>query len=318
MKIIINNHTDPYFNLACEQYMLENSDGEIVMLWRNSPSVIIGKNQNTYAELNIDYVLENKIKVVRRLTGGGAVFHDLGNINFTFITPEKDCKALDFQRFTKPVIDTLNELNVPAELSGRNDIVVDGRKISGNAQTSYNGKIMHHGTLLFSANMSKLEGALNPNKEKLSTKGIKSVKSRVGNITDLYEVTPEKFTESFLKRFDGNTVCISESEEKAIQKLADEKYMTWEWNFGKSGRFETKKEKRFPFGTVEILLSSDKGRIGNIRINGDFFGIKPISEIENKLIGVQLNMDSLISSLDDVGEYISGSDANIIAELILF
>ena len=184
MKIYITDRTDPYFNLASEQYLLDTENDEVFMLWRNEKAVIIGRNQNAYAEINKPFVDEHGIKVVRRLTGGGAVFHDLGNVNFTYIVPRSDCPTLDFERFSRPVINALRGLGVEAELSGRNDITVDGRKISGNAQCVYNNKVMHHGTLLFSADMSQMAGALNVDEEKIKSKGIKSVRARVCNLSE--------------------------------------------------------------------------------------------------------------------------------------
>lgn len=317
MTVYKNNHTDPYFNLASEQYLLDTKDGDIFMLWKNEPSVIIGKNQNAYAELNIDFIKKNNIKVVRRLTGGGAVFHDLGNVNFTFITAENNCKALDFKRFTKPVTDALRHFGVSAELSGRNDITVDGRKISGNAQCVYNGKIMHHGTLLFSADMSHLAGALNPDPEKFQSKGIKSVRSRVANISEFADIQIDDFIDYLESSFGGEVKSLSSEDERAIQKLADEKYSTWDWNYGKSKEWSAIKKKRFDFGKLEAKIDATGGIISSIRLEGDYFGIKPVSELEKTLIGKKLEYDSLTDALSDVGSYISGSTPELISDLIL-
>ncbi len=317
MIIFKNDHTDPYFNLACEQYLLDTKDGDIFMLWKNEPSVIIGKNQNAYAELNLDFIKNNNIKVVRRLTGGGAVFHDLGNVNFTFITKESDCKALDFQRFTKPVIDALSHFGIEAELSGRNDIVVGGRKISGNAQCVYNGKIMHHGTLLFSANISNLAGALNPDPEKFQSKGIKSVRSRVANISELSDIDIDKFIDYLEKSLNGKITALSADDTKAINELAEQKYSTWDWNYGRSKEWSAVKKKRFDFGKLEAKIDASGGTITSIRLEGDYFGIKPVQELENKLVNVKLEYDSLIQALSDAKDYISGAEPELIADLIL-
>ncbi len=317
MTVYKNNHTDPYFNLASEQYLLDTKDGDIFMLWKNEPSVIIGKNQNAYAELNIDFIKKNNIKVVRRLTGGGAVFHDLGNVNFTFITAENNCKALNFKRFTKPVTDALRHFGVSAELSGRNDITVDGRKISGNAQCVYNGKIMHHGTLLFSADMSHLAGALNPDPEKFQSKGIKSVRSRVANISEFADIQIDDFIDYLESSFGGEVKSLSSEDERAIQKLSDEKYSTWDWNYGKSKEWSAIKKKRFDFGKLEAKIDATGGIISSIRLEGDYFGIKPVSELEKTLIGKKLEYDSLTAALSDVGSYISGSTPELISDLIL-
>ena len=168
MRIIPTTSLDPHFNLAAEEYLLTQSKEEIFMLWRNDRSVIIGKNQNAYAELNLPFVEEHNVKVVRRMTGGGAVFHDPGNINFTFIVNSAE-KAIDFVPYTAPIIDYLRSLGADATLSGRNDILIDGRKVSGNAQCVLNGRTMHHGTLLFSSDMSELAGALKVDESKIKS-----------------------------------------------------------------------------------------------------------------------------------------------------
>ncbi len=318
MKIYINNFTDPYFNLAAEQYLLDGEEKEIFMLWRNSRSVIIGKNQNTYAEINKSFVDEHDIKVVRRLTGGGAVFHDLGNLNFTYIVPRNDCPTLDFERFSKPIIKALRSLGVNAELSGRNDITVDGRKISGNAQCVYNGKVMHHGTLLFSADMTEMSKSLNVDEEKIKSKGIKSVKSRVCNLSELIPhldiIGFKKFLEDSFK---GEKTEFSEKQIKEISVLKDTKYSTWEWNYGVSKDYSKRSKKRFGFGIVDLSLTSDRGVITNIRFFGDYFGLNDISLLEKKLIGCRLDRKELIERLDDVGSYIMGAEKEDILSLII-
>ena len=190
MLFICHGATDPYFNLAAEEYVLEKGEGAAFLLWRNGPSVIIGKNQNAFAQLRLPFVQANHIQVARRLTGGGAVFHDLGNINFTFITDASEHDQIDFARFTAPIIANLKQFGVAATLNGRNDLLAVGRKISGNAQCVYHTedgrrRLLHHGTLLFSADLSRLSGALQVNREKMESKGIESVVSRVANIREL-------------------------------------------------------------------------------------------------------------------------------------
>lgn len=205
MQIIYNDSHDQYFNLAAEEYLLENSDDDISMLWRNDRTVVVGKNQNTWAEVSTPFVRENSIGVVRRMTGGGAVFHDLGNVNFTFICAYGG-GGIDFSRFASPIIRYLGTLGIDASLGGRNDILADGRKISGNAQCVYrrsdgSERLMHHGTLLYSADLSEMSGALNVNREKLVTKGIESVKSRVANISALSEKLSAYPRKSFFSTF---------------------------------------------------------------------------------------------------------------------
>ncbi len=334
MKIYHNPHTNPYFNLAAEEYLLDNTDGEIFMLWRNEPAVIIGRYQNAYAELNAAFIREQGIKVVRRLTGGGAVFHDLGNVNFTYIAPRGNAEALDFDRFTRPVIAALRKLGVQAELSGRNDIVVaangETRKISGNAQcvrsASYmkgekTDKILHHGTLLYSADMSRLVGALNVDTDKIRSKGIKSVRSRVANIKEYLSeqysgMDAAEFMDFLQNEFAGESVCFTETEIGAIQNSADNKYASWNYTYGESKRFSTVKKKYFEFGTVEIGLDADGGVISDISICGDFFGVRDTEELCGLLRGKRLEYAVLVDALRGVSEYIMGAAPAELAELL--
>lgn len=315
MVIYRNNSTDPYFNLAVEQYLLDTKQGSIFMLWRNDRAVIIGKNQNAYAELDLDYVEKNNIKVVRRLTGGGAVFHDTGNVNFSFIVPGEENAALDFARFTKPIISALEALGIKNVcLSGRNDILIDGVKISGNAQSSYNGKTLHHGTLLYSADLSMLTGALRVDPEKISSKGIKSVRNRVVNIKDHL---PDSMSvtdfmdhlEKYVARETGAvTAEFTRDDIAGINKLAEEKYSTWEWNFGLSKEYSARKKKRYPFGSVAVDLSVENGMIRSVGISGDFFGVRDVGEIEALLTGTKYEKSHMKKTLGEslVKECIAG------------
>ena len=320
MIVYENGYIIPPFNLACEEYLL-NSDcvEDIFMLWRNAPSVIIGRNQNAYAELNLDFIEKNDIAVVRRLTGGGAVFHDLGNVNFTFITSKKDDAVLNFEMFTRPIIDVLRKLGADAELSGRNDIVIDGHKISGNAQCSYNGKIMHHGTLLFDADISNLVDSLNVDKAKIESKGIKSIRSRVANIKDFIggDMDVIDFKEYIENSIDAEHRILSAEDAEKIQKLADEKYSAWEWTFGQSKQYQYTNKKRYPYGTVEVNLNVDAGYITDIRINGDYFGLGDIGELEKRLVGSRYESTEILNKLKDSENYIAGATAKDLLDIIL-
>ncbi len=325
MIIYRNPFTDPYFNLAAEQYLLDAKQGDVFMLWRNESAVIIGKNQNAYAELNLDYVEKNKIKVVRRLTGGGAVFHDVGNVNFSFIVPGEENATLDFERFTRPIINALSALGIENVcLSGRNDILIGGAKVSGNAQSSYNGKTLHHGTLLFSSDLSMLTGALNVDPEKIKSKGIKSVRNRVANISDFLSEKMDalgfmEHLENFVaEKTNALIVDFSNEDIYEIKKLRDEKYSTWEWNFGKSKEFSVNKKKRYSFGGVEISLSVDSGFIKSICIRGDFFGMGDVTLLENSLIGKKYSKEEIEKSIDEklLDECIAGMDKASFAELM--
>lgn len=324
MRVIFNECLCPYFNLASEEFLLENGSGDIFMIWRNGKSVIIGKNQNAYGEINIDFCEKNGIKTVRRLTGGGAVFHDKGNINFSFVTDAKK-DGIDFSPFISRITKALSSFGINAYANGRNDIEAEGFKISGNAQCVHNcrdgrQRLLHHGTLLFSADMSALSGALLPDREKMESKGIKSVRSRVANIKDIPGYCgpnePEGFARELCRLCGGELAAdFSQEEKSAIEELAKSKYSKWEWNFGESPRFSAVKKKRFPYGTVEIAYTAKKGIIEEIKITGDFFAVGDIGELERKLVGVSVEEDKLEIVLSDAGEYIHKSSAEDIAKL---
>ena len=306
MLLINNTNTNAYFNLAMEEYFLKNTNEDIFLLWQNENSIIVGKNQNTLSEINYDYVKENNIKVVRRLSGGGAVFHDLGNINFTFISCN-DNSFSDFKKFTMPIVEALKELNVHAEFSGRNDLLIDGQKFSGNAQYNYKNKVMHHGTLLFSSEINDLSNALKVKPSKFQGKSVKSVKSRVTNISSHLdkEMTVLEFKDylmDFINKRDKNSHFyeLNDKDVESINKLVEEKYSTWEWNFGYSPKYSLYNELKYPGGNVEFSLDVHDGLIKDIKFFGDFFGKEDISFIENKLRNVKHNEYSIKSALEDV------------------
>ena len=316
MRLYINDCTDPYFNLAAEQYLLDTEDGPVFMLWRNSRSVIIGRNQNAYAEIDRTFVRDNGIAVVRRLTGGGAVFHDPGNLNYTFIVPKDGPSGIDFRRFCEPVIDLLRSLGVPAELSGRNDMTAEGRKFSGNAQCVYNGKILHHGTLLFNADVSEMAGALRVDPEKMTGKGIKSVRSRVCNLIEyLPDMTVLGLRDALMAAVSGDPESFSASQIAGIETLRAEKYATWEWNYGISKQYGKVVSRRFPYGTVRLSYTADHGRITEARFEGDYFGVKPVSALEESLVGCRLTRADLAERLAGCGDFIAGSSPDELAEL---
>lgn len=263
MKYILSNSFNPYFNLALEEYIFKTVGAleDFIILWQNDNTIVIGRHQNTIEEINSDFVKKNKINVVRRITGGGAVYHDLGNLNFSFITGYDKNNMIDYQKYTIPVINALKKLGVNAELSGRNDLTIDGKKFSGNAQSMHKGRILHHGTLLFDSNLDILGKVLNVSLDKIQSKGIKSVRSRVTNIKDYLEkgTSIDQFKEVLLKNlFESNGLeeyCLSEDDINSINKLKESKYDTWEWNYGKSPKFNFKNSKRFANGKLEILLN---------------------------------------------------------------
>lgn len=326
MRIIFNENLDPYFNLASEEFLLECGSGDAFVIWRNDKSVIIGKNQNAYGEIDGDFCEKNGVRVVRRLTGGGAVFHDPGNINFSFVTDAKE-EGINFLPYIERICKALSEFGINAAPNGRNDIEAGGAKISGNAQCVYNctdgrKRLLHHGTLLFSADMSSLVGALRVRADKMESKGIKSVRSRVANIKDIEGYCGPDSAEELARALcslcaEGDITDFSTIEKEKIEELAEKKYSRWEWNFGESPRFSDERRGRFPFGSVEIAFSAKKGIIEKIKISGDFFARADVSELEEKLVGVTLEEGALRAALWDAGKYIHGASGEEIAELLL-
>lgn len=307
MQCYVDTTTDPYYNLAAEEYLLVSKDEPVFRLWRNSPSVIIGRYQNALAEINTGFVESQGITVVRRLTGGGAVFHDLGNLNYTFIdrkVPGEDTSAM-FRRFTAPVIEALQALGVDASLQGRNDLVIDGRKFSGNAVCVHGDRVLQHGCMLFSASVNDLSNALNTRPEKFVGKSVQSNRSRVTNISEHLpeqnRMTKEDFIR-YLKDFvTARTGCTlqeyTEADKSGIQKLRDNKYATWEWNFGASPRYGFQQVRKFPSGLIEVALNVSGGIIQDCRIYGDYFFLRPTEEVEQALTGVPHSHDAVLRVL---------------------
>lgn len=302
--------TDPRINLAIEEYVLKNMDidkDSFLLFYINEPSIIIGKNQNTVEEINTEYVDANGIHVVRRLSGGGAVYHDLGNLNFSFITKDDGESFRNFKKFTEPVIKALADMGVKAELLGRNDILVEGRKVSGNAQFATQGRMFTHGTLMFDTEIERVVSALKVRKDKIESKGIKSIRSRVANISEFIEgpMTIEQFRMEILKSiFEGEENIqyweLTDEDWDNIRALSAERYGNWDWNYGKSPKFNMQHSHRFPVGGIDVRLQVEKGKIDDVSIYGDFFGVGDVSVVEESLKGVQYDRESITKALDAV------------------
>lgn len=300
--------TDPRINLAIEEYVLKNMDVDkdsFLLFYINEPSIIIGKNQNTIEEINTEYVDANGIHVVRRLSGGGAVYHDLGNLNYSFITKDDGESFRNFKKFTQPVIKALNEMGVKAELLGRNDILVEGRKVSGNAQFATLGRMFTHGTLMFNTEIERVVSALRVRKDKIESKGIKSIRSRVANISEFIseEMSIEQFRKKILTSiFNGEEnvkeLELTEDDWKNIHALSAERYANWDWNYGKSPKSNVQHSHRFPVGGIDVRLQVEKGTIQSVQIYGDFFGVGEVTAIEERLQNVQYNREAINTALD--------------------
>lgn len=307
--IFIENegNNNPHLNLALEEYIVRNfDDKDYLLFYINKPSIIIGRNQNTLEEVNQNYVEEKGIHVVRRISGGGAVYHDFGNLNFSFIT-DHDIKSFNnFKKVTAPIVQVLNEMGVAAEMKGRNDVVVNDKKISGNAQFSTGKRMFTHGTLLLNSDLNEVTKALQVKMSKIASKGHKSVRSRVANIQEFLKDPLDilDFRERILKGLnkagDFETYRLTEAEWKAVQELKESKYDQWDWNYGRSPKFNLQREKRFPIGVIDLRLWVEKGYITNIKIYGDFFSSHPIEELEGILTGVRYTKEDIHHVLENV------------------
>lgn len=319
MIYIINKSNKPDFNIALEEYCFKNLTkfDKIFILWINEPSIIVGKNQNTLAEINEKFIIKNDIHVIRRISGGGAVYHDLNNLNYTIISNEsKDSRNFDFKAFSEPVIHTLKDLGVEAEFTGRNDITIDGKKICGNAQAYLDGRVMHHGCLLFDVDLSVLSKALETSKDVVDSKGVKSVRSRVVNILPYLEkeISVNEFSDSILNHMKGKypdmkEYTLSDEDLQIIEKNRAEKFGNWNWNFGSNPVAEIIRERRYPAGKTHLFINTKNGVIKDILFYGTFFGVKSdLTEVQNLLKGVKYTPEEVQKTLStiDTTPYFAG------------
>lgn len=307
MRYIINKKTNPYYNLALDEYAMRhiNVDEDFFFLWQNEPSVIIGNNQNAQAEVNQEFIDANNINVARRVSGGGAVYHDFGNLNFTFIINVDDPAKVNYKKYVQPVIDALASMGIKAEASGRNDILIDGLKISGNAQRMANGKLMHHGTLIFDVDIEDMVAALNVDPDKIISKGVKSVRSRVTTIKEHLPdgTTLEEFWDAlhYYLSNEGKDaeIVLTDEDYKEVEKMAKEKFSTWDWIYGASPEFNLRNSKRFAGGNLDVLMDVDKGgSIRSIRFMGDYLGLEDVKAVEEALVDIKFKREDVNQVLD--------------------
>lgn len=308
MRFVDNrNVTDPRINLALEEFLLREVDSEepLLLFYVNEPSVIIGRNQNTIEEIDPDYVRDRGIHVVRRLSGGGAVYHDLGNLNFSFVTAGKD-DLHNFARFTEPVIAVLRQFGIDAELRGRSDIFAGGRKISGNAQYATSARMFSHGTLLFDTDLGEMLRAINPRRVQIESKAVQSIRSAVANIRELLprDMSIEELKVALLEGiFEGQPppqLALLEADWAEVERIADKRYRSWDWNIGRSPRFNVQKSGRLPAGKLDARIQVSQGRIQSVKVYGDFSGTRPIVNLESLLVGVPYEREQMTAALEGV------------------
>lgn len=308
MFILDSPSNDPYFNIAAEEFLLKNRDGDFTFIYINDPSIIIGKHQNAYAEISLPYILEEGIPVVRRISGGGTVWHDAGNVNFSFLLNGKEGQLVNFREYVTPILTYLQNLNIPAELGNRNEILVQGNKISGNAEHVYRNRVLHHGTLLFSSDLGALKASLATEPGKYKDRAVQSVRSQVVNIQDFLE--PEVNVSAFRKGlithlsgfFEGSVKYgLSETDMEGIRELISHKYRTWQWNIGYSPRYHLSREINWNSKKVRIILDVEKGKIKKMEIHAD--------EVDRELFN---NLSGILAGVNhepgEIRERILGSD----------
>jgi len=309
--IYIENHSlDPAYNLALEEYLLKTRTDmeDIFLLWKDEPTVVVGRNQNTIEEINQQYIEQHGIHVVRRLSGGGAVYHDDGNVNFTFIVRDEHRDTFDFPRFTQPIIAVLKELGIEAQDQGRNDITIDGKKFSGNAQVRYKDRLLHHGTILFNSSMEDMVACLQVGEDKYLSKGVKSVRSRVTNVSEhlLVHMDIQGFRNKLRDRIwlegseEATQYHLTNEDLQCIQTLKKDKYDTWAWNYGASPDFDVQRSQRFTWGKIYIRIKVTRGFIQHMAIYGDFFAIGEMNDLAGFFIGIPYEKNALGLSLASI------------------
>lgn len=335
MYFVKMRHQDIRDNLATEQYLMNHKHFEepLLLFYIEKPCIIVGRNQNTFEEVNMKYVKEHDITVTRRLSGGGAVYQDLGNLCFSLVVDAQDKSFGDFKSFVQPIVDALHEMGATSvEVSGRNDILVDGKKFSGNAMYTKDGKIFSHGTLSYNVNLDDLVASLHVPEDKIKSKGIKSIRSRVTNIRPYLDkkfqsLTTEQFRDiliahlfhvTSLDEVTDREYKLTPEDEQGIAAIKNELYDNWDWVYGKSPEFTVKKRQHFDYGTVDARLLVEEGRIKQVTFFGDFFGQKDASEIAQALAGIPYDAEHIHSVLNqfDLANYFTGISPDQLTHLL--
>ncbi len=328
MIYLESKSNDPSYNIAFEEYAFTEiaKRDDVFILWINEPCIVVGKNQNTAQEINQKYCDENGIKIVRRISGGGAVYHDLNNLNYTIISNEKSKVNFDFKSLSQPVINTLKTMDVASEFTGRNDLVIDGQKFCGNAQHIKGNRVMHHGCILYDVDLGVLSKALTVSQDKIESKGKKSVVSRVTNIkphlkdnTLTIDDFKNRLKDYMNSVYDMTEYELTEEEEKAVLEIKARRNDSWDWVYGKNPEFTMKRERRFPSGGVEANLLVRENHIEQVKFYGDFFGVKDVDELAEKLVGIKYDRDSIKSAIMeiDIDSYFMGVTLDEIIELLV-
>ncbi|MEN8229930.1 MAG: lipoate--protein ligase [Bacteroidota bacterium] len=315
MQCIQSDNIDPYFNLASEEYLLKCFKEDVFLLYRNTPSIVVGKHQNTLAEINLSFVREKEIIVARRISGGGTVFHDLGNLNFAIISSGREGELVNYRKFTLPIVKAMGEMGLDVKLGERNELLLGDLKISGTASHVFKQRVLHHGTLLYSSVMGDLSAALKVQSAQFTDRAVKSIRSKVTNIQD--HLVDKMDIADFQNRIYGhilNTMDVAtrykytDHDLKEIGKLRDSKFSTWEWNFGYSPKYQFNKNLKFKSGNINLHMNVEKGIIREVNIEGDFMTEKNIHTLEDLLVGTIHDPETLRMRLSgiQVADYISG------------
>lgn len=306
MLFIKSQTNNPYFNIATEEYLLKNFDDDFFYLYINEPSIIVGKHQNTTAEINVPYVVENNIKVVRRLSGGGTVFHDSGNLNYCFIQKGKEGFLVDFKKYSQPVLNTLNKLGVNAYLHGKSDLVINKLKFSGNAEHVYRKKVLHHGTMLFSSELTTLNEAIKSDWTKFEDKAVRSNRSKVTNILSHLpeKISLEQFSnnikdEVLLEQSNSTEYQLTNTDIRKINELVDEKYTQWDWNFGYSPKYRLNQNCKTPIGVIKVNMGIEKGTVTELTMSADGLPQNHFAPIVENLIGCKHDYQTFYNYLND-------------------